>query len=416
MPGWVRTGRLVAGGHPGYCPRESPGRGGRPRRNRGGARVSGRRRCRRRPRSTGPAGGRPRPRWPRWRAWCSSASSARSTSGAVASRGRRPRRSTRSTIGTGWSPRSRGDPGWRSPPCRAGRSPPWSRPPARGTNGSSGCRAPCRRWGWWRWSTAWDAGWGAGGRPGVGPGAVVDGLLRRRAPPGGQRRPARLLHHAGALRRLAAPARRAGRGGRGGDRPEAVEPRALHRDGAGVPVQGADRRGAGRGDAGPLPGDRRPAAERPARPGRRAGPPPVPPAGDELALAGLAQRPERRAGLVSGDGPEGGDGGGCPASGARHPGGRLALDDRPLGRARDDGGAPAAGGAAEEGPRHPIRPSGWFAWWWAVGNLAMFCTWPVAKPSYYLPCLPAVALLVGGEWVRLSRTARAPAPGRPWRG
>ncbi|MBV8314611.1 MAG: glycosyltransferase family 39 protein [Planctomycetaceae bacterium] len=54
------------------------------------------------------------------------------------------------------------------------------------------------------------------------------------------------------------------------------------------------------------------------------------------------------------------------------------------------------------------RPAIWFPWWWAVGNLAMFCAWSVAKPNYYLPCLPGVALLVGIEWVRMSRAAREP--------
>lgn len=52
------------------------------------------------------------------------------------------------------------------------------------------------------------------------------------------------------------------------------------------------------------------------------------------------------------------------------------------------------------------RPQIWFPWSWAVGNLAMFCLWSVAKPNYYLPCLPGVALLVGVEWVRLSKAAR----------
>ena len=33
----------------------------------------------------------------------------------------------------------------------------------------------------------------------------------------------------------------------------------------------------------------------------------------------------------------------------------------------------------------------------------MFCFWSVAKPNYYLPCLPGVALLCGIEWVRLTR-------------
>ena len=48
----------------------------------------------------------------------------------------------------------------------------------------------------------------------------------------------------------------------------------------------------------------------------------------------------------------------------------------------------------------------WFPWCWAIGNLAMFCLWRVAKPSYYLPCLPGTALLLGAAWVRLTRDAR----------
>jgi 4-amino-4-deoxy-L-arabinose transferase-like glycosyltransferase len=52
------------------------------------------------------------------------------------------------------------------------------------------------------------------------------------------------------------------------------------------------------------------------------------------------------------------------------------------------------------------RPRVWFPWWWAVGNLAMFCGWSVAKANYFLPCLPAAAILAGLEWVRLSRAAR----------
>lgn len=55
------------------------------------------------------------------------------------------------------------------------------------------------------------------------------------------------------------------------------------------------------------------------------------------------------------------------------------------------------------------RPVIWLAWYWALGNLAMFCFWKVAKPNYYLPCLPGLALLVGLEWVRLTRAAREPA-------
>jgi FtsH-binding integral membrane protein len=53
----------------------------------------------------------------------------------------------------------------------------------------------------------------------------------------------------------------------------------------------------------------------------------------------------------------------------------------------------------------------WFPWWWSVANMAMFCLWKVAKPNYYLPCLPGVALLIGIEWVRLTRTARAAGAG-----
>jgi 4-amino-4-deoxy-L-arabinose transferase-like glycosyltransferase len=48
----------------------------------------------------------------------------------------------------------------------------------------------------------------------------------------------------------------------------------------------------------------------------------------------------------------------------------------------------------------------WFAWWWAIGNLAILSVWQVAKPSYYLPCLPAMALLTGAAWVQLARAAR----------
>jgi 4-amino-4-deoxy-L-arabinose transferase-like glycosyltransferase len=51
----------------------------------------------------------------------------------------------------------------------------------------------------------------------------------------------------------------------------------------------------------------------------------------------------------------------------------------------------------------------WLPWWWAIGNLVMFCFWKVAKPNYYLPCIPGVALLVGLEWVRLTQLARRPS-------
>ncbi len=53
-----------------------------------------------------------------------------------------------------------------------------------------------------------------------------------------------------------------------------------------------------------------------------------------------------------------------------------------------------------------MRARLWLPWSWAVGNLAMFCLWSVAKPNYFLPCLPGVALLIGLDWVRLTRAAR----------
>jgi hypothetical protein len=59
--------------------------------------------------------------------------------------------------------------------------------------------------------------------------------------------------------------------------------------------------------------------------------------------------------------------------------------------------------------RLPWRPGAvWFPWCWTVVNLAMFSAWAVAKPNYYIPCLPGVALLAGMAWIRLSRTARNP--------
>ena len=62
-------------------------------------------------------------------------------------------------------------------------------------------------------------------------------------------------------------------------------------------------------------------------------------------------------------------------------------------------------------PVEGFRPRIWFPWWWTVGNLAIFSTWSVAKPNYYLPCLPGAALLCGAEWIRLTQSAREPRPG-----
>jgi 4-amino-4-deoxy-L-arabinose transferase-like glycosyltransferase len=48
----------------------------------------------------------------------------------------------------------------------------------------------------------------------------------------------------------------------------------------------------------------------------------------------------------------------------------------------------------------------WLAWFWAVANLFVFCFWSVAKPNYYLPCMPAIAILGGLAWSWLATTAQ----------
>ena len=59
--------------------------------------------------------------------------------------------------------------------------------------------------------------------------------------------------------------------------------------------------------------------------------------------------------------------------------------------------------------RLPWKPTTvWFPWWWSIGNLAVFSCWAVAKPNYFVPCLPGLALLIGMAWIRLSRVAREP--------
>jgi 4-amino-4-deoxy-L-arabinose transferase-like glycosyltransferase len=50
-------------------------------------------------------------------------------------------------------------------------------------------------------------------------------------------------------------------------------------------------------------------------------------------------------------------------------------------------------------------------WAWTILNLGMFCLWKVAKPNYFLPCLPGAAILTGIEWVNLTRAARSNLPG-----
>ena len=77
-----------------------------------------------------------------------------------------------------------------------------------------------------------------------------------------------------------------------------------------------------------------------------------------------------------------------PASGR----GRVMTGDAGSGR-QSRGGSPA--GIRCGGPGTGFG----FAWWWSAGNLMMFGFWSVAKPSYFLPCLPeARAVLCGVEW------------------
>ncbi len=78
---------------------------------------------------------------------------------------------------------------------------------------------------------------------------------------------------------------------------------------------------------------------------------------------------------------------------------------------RDEEQALGDGGRAIRPRPSPPSPC-WFAWWWAAGNMAIFSAWAVAKPNYYLPCIPGMALLAGWGWVRLSRGARRPKSGR----
>ena len=59
----------------------------------------------------------------------------------------------------------------------------------------------------------------------------------------------------------------------------------------------------------------------------------------------------------------------------------------------------------------PTSPALALAWWSAFAPLAVLGLWDVAKPSYYLPALPAVAVLVGAGWIDLARRARLTAGG-----
>ncbi|MDG3006011.1 ArnT family glycosyltransferase [Paludisphaera mucosa] len=48
----------------------------------------------------------------------------------------------------------------------------------------------------------------------------------------------------------------------------------------------------------------------------------------------------------------------------------------------------------------------WLPWSWSVGVAVLFSLWAVAKPNYYVPCLPGFALLAASAWLRLERRAR----------
>ena len=99
----------------------------------------------------------------------------------------------------------------------------------------------------------------------------------------------------------------------------------------------------------------------------------------------------------------------------------MAEHDVPLvdrGDGLADPAVPAGGRRRATAATTGVRRDGravrrsWFAWWWAVGNMGIFCLWSVAKPNYYLPCMPGMALLAGAAWVRLARRARDASSGR----
>ncbi|AMV40362.1 ArnT family glycosyltransferase [Planctomyces sp. SH-PL62] len=47
----------------------------------------------------------------------------------------------------------------------------------------------------------------------------------------------------------------------------------------------------------------------------------------------------------------------------------------------------------------------WLPWCWSIGVALSLGLWAVAKPNYYMPCLPGFALLAGTAWLRLDRRA-----------
>jgi 4-amino-4-deoxy-L-arabinose transferase-like glycosyltransferase len=187
--------------------------------------------------------------------------------------------------------------------------------------------------------------------------------------------------------------------------PTAVEPGLLRRAGPGVPDQGADHPGAGRADADDVPGDRRRAPPWVRPPGRRSRPAALPRPGARLAGAVLLDDPNAARVWYLEMAMKAGS-----AGVSRHRPREILAADWPWMTAPWMLVATMAVFLPLLPRGRAARPGIWFAWWWAVGNLVMFCFWTVAKPNYYLPCLPAVAVLVGTQWVRLTRAARDPRP------
>lgn len=57
--------------------------------------------------------------------------------------------------------------------------------------------------------------------------------------------------------------------------------------------------------------------------------------------------------------------------------------------------------------RRDADPRTWLAWSWSAGVALLLGLWAVAKPNYYVPCLPGFALLAGAAWIRLDRRAES---------
>lgn len=55
--------------------------------------------------------------------------------------------------------------------------------------------------------------------------------------------------------------------------------------------------------------------------------------------------------------------------------------------------------------RRDRDPRAWIGWSWSVGVAILLGSWAVAKPNYYVPCLPGFALLAGAAWLGLDRRA-----------